>query len=359
MGNTKSNTSVSICVTNSGPRKLGNAGNRKGQITVSRYVTTRGGLDYIRWKVDIPATLAGTRIRKFFTSREEAENEAAAFRARIALKGTAGIEADNSHLLTVADAIRRFWSRKESVQGVHRRNFMTHLNRLSEQFGSAPISLINPIDLEDHWNRPTWGPTSRNHCFRYLRMFFNWCARYELIPRNPILRVDAPRAAEAPRAILTPEQMTAALAAATPPLRAFLALGGFAGLRTTEAMALPLSAVESDIVKVEAGKTGGRFVNRLPAFDAAWPAVEVTPKAARAFYMTLNNLARKIGLEAWPTNALRHSFATYHLSMWEDAPRTAFQMGHRSPQMIYQHYARAVRKEDAVRWWAIGSLTEG
>jgi len=334
---------------------LTKTGNKKGKIVVSLYETTQDGSPYTRWKVDVPASIAKKRMRLFFISREEAEGAADKFRKQIAQRGWAGIEEDAMHFLSVTDAISRFWSRRENIKCFHRRNFEGYLSKFQSAFGPAPLKSITPFDLEDFWNRPAWGATTRNQAFRYLRMFFNWCERYDFIERNPTSRVEAPVADDAPKLILTPEQMSAALTAATPPLRAFLALGGFAGLRTTEAIALPLAGVESDIIRVVKGKTGGRFINRLPAFDAAWPGIEVTPKTARAFYMALNGLAVKLGWAVWPKNCLRHSFGSYHLAMWEDAPRTAFQMGHRSPQMLYRAYARAVRKEDAVRWSAIGS----
>ena len=39
--------------------------------------------------------------------------------------------------------------------------------------------------------------------------------------------------------------------------------------------------------------------------------------------------------------------------MWQDAGKTAYQLGHSSPQIVRKAYARAVRKADAERWWAL------
>jgi integrase len=44
------------------------------------------------------------------------------------------------------------------------------------------------------------------------------------------------------------------------------------------------------------------------------------------------------GIRPWPQNALRHSFATYYLALSQDAAKTAHELGHASPDMLYKHY---------------------
>jgi integrase len=50
---------------------------------------------------------------------------------------------------------------------------------------------------------------------------------------------------------------------------------------------------------------------------------------------------------------MRHSFGSYHLAAHENAGKTALQMGHRRIDTTFEHYRRAVRKEDAERFWKI------
>jgi integrase len=59
------------------------------------------------------------------------------------------------------------------------------------------------------------------------------------------------------------------------------------------------------------------------------------------------------GLEKWPHNVLRHSFASYHLAKHQDAPRLALDMGHVSPHMIFSNYREIVTPEEAERYWQI------
>ncbi len=50
---------------------------------------------------------------------------------------------------------------------------------------------------------------------------------------------------------------------------------------------------------------------------------------------------------------MRHSFGSYHLGAFENAGKTALQMGHRELGTLFEHYRRAVKKEDAERFWRI------
>ncbi|MDP9004635.1 MAG: hypothetical protein M3N12_07580 [Verrucomicrobiota bacterium] len=65
-------------------------------------------------------------------------------------------------------------------------------------------------------------------------------------------------------------------------------------------------------------------------------------------------LVRKAAeLKHWPSNDLRHSFASFRLAAIHDAPRVASELGHTSPQMLYSTYRELVRPEEAERYWKI------
>ena len=56
--------------------------------------------------------------------------------------------------------------------------------------------------------------------------------------------------------------------------------------------------------------------------------------------------------ENWPTNALRHSFGSYHLAQFKDTAALALEMGN-SPDVIFRHYRELVKPKDAERYWQI------
>jgi hypothetical protein len=44
----------------------------------------------------------------------------------------------------------------------------------------------------------------------------------------------------------------------------------------------------------------------------------------------------------WPHDALRHSFASYHLAKFQNAPSLALELGHQSNALIFSNYRRRV-----------------
>lgn len=50
---------------------------------------------------------------------------------------------------------------------------------------------------------------------------------------------------------------------------------------------------------------------------------------------------------------MRHSFATYHLALFENADALALHLGHTSTALIFAHYRLPVTKEEATVYWTI------
>lgn len=168
--------------------------------------------------------------------------------------------------------------------------------------------------------------------------------------------------------------MTRLLAADAPEWlrRAFL-IGGFAGLRTEELLAIRWEHVdlkEGQIyVPPEAAKATGGFRERYVSFTeplrheakaAGWAKLARDRKSERVvdaspaiFYEVRRMVVKAAGFPKWPTNCLRHSFASYHLAECGNASMTALQMGHTSPAMVLQTYAQAVSARATREWWAI------
>lgn len=218
------------------------------------------------------------------------------------------------------------------------------------------MEAIGPDHLEAYWDRPQWGNTTRAQAFRYVRMFFNWAENRDLVMRNPARRCDAPRANRPPKGILTPSAMLSLLWAEKARVEAYSAiagayfvLGGFAGLRTSESLAFNPANWNGESLHVETGKTGARYVTPLAPFRLLYNGFDLRTISRRTLHEACRAVCRIAGV-SWPANCLRHSFASYHLALHEDAPRTAFQLGHSSPAMVYRAYARAVRREDALAW---------
>jgi integrase len=72
---------------------------------------------------------------------------------------------------------------------------------------------------------------------------------------------------------------------------------------------------------------------------------------AKEFRDNMEELKKAAELEAWPHNGLRHSFGSYHLAFYGDAVKTAQQMGHRSADVVHNHYKALVLKVEAEKFW--------
>jgi integrase len=308
---------------------------------------THSGL--VRYKVDIPATVAGRRKRKFFKTLESAQVFAADKRAEVRNVGREAFQPSTS----LKDCVAAFLPRLDSKSKAHRVNAASVYDALLRDLGSRPIASISPAMIDARLQLRT-NETTRARDFRYLRLLFRWAYRMEYIERNPISRVESPRA-KSKSTILTVEEMRTLLNKEMPEwLLACICLSGFAGIRTEELMRMDWADVDWQAgeihvrpgVQKDSGGWTQRYVTILPALarrkvDLKGPLV---PTYRRAYF----DARRKLGI---PPNALRHSFASYHLALCGDAGKTAHQMGHTSPAMVYRIYARAVRKADAENWW--------
>ena len=62
---------------------------------------------------------------------------------------------------------------------------------------------------------------------------------------------------------------------------------------------------------------------------------------------------KRAGLTEWPSNGLRHSFASYHLAHFGDVKELALELGRTNPSITFRHYRQLVRPEAAERFWRI------
>jgi integrase len=72
----------------------------------------------------------------------------------------------------------------------------------------------------------------------------------------------------------------------------------------------------------------------------------------------LDHVRQAAELAHWPTNGLRHSYASYRLAAIHDAPRVSAELGHTSPQMLYSTYRELVLPQEAERYWQIAPIAE-
>jgi integrase len=228
------------------------------------------------------------------------------------------------------------------------------------------LKAVSPMMLVQWFAKIKGSDTQRATVYRYVRLFFNWTVKMDLLDKSPFRAVDCPRA-RSRKDILDAGQMRALLDAEMSDLmRASILLGGFAGLRSIEVQRMDWEDIDVKAgqvyVRPEVSKQHDGMMDRIVDFTEPMVARKeffvgkkgrIVPGSARAFYEERRRLAAKLGWDGFPENSLRHSFATYHLARCKSPNLTAFQMGHSNSAMVQRVYAVPAARADEKAWWGI------
>jgi integrase len=207
---------------------------------------------------------------------------------------------------------------------------------------------------------------SRNHHRATIKQFLQWSVRKDYLgPTHRLNEADSMRPEHANTcevATYTPVEFRALLETADGPMKAMVALGGLAGLRTEELLRLTWQDVwrVPGHVEVTAGKAKTRqrrLVEVCPAL-AAWLELFREIKTGslwtggeKLFQHRAFDLTKAAGVTR-KSNGLRHSFCSYHFALHANENLTAAQAGN-SPAMIHQHYKGLATKAEAEKWFNV------
>ncbi|HEV2330459.1 MAG TPA: site-specific integrase [Verrucomicrobiae bacterium] len=253
-----------------------------------------------------------------------------------------------------------------------------HITNLEGRLGSFStafnmnIADIAAKEIQGWLDRlPVKGQTKRNY-LKAVSALFAFGIRQKYLPKDAIDEVksiEPPKEESYEIEIFTPSEMRELLAAAKPEVVPFLAIGGFAGLRTAEIMRLDWSEIhlaEKYIeIKAKKAKTGSRRPAPITENLAQWLAPyakESGPVVTEINYDELVEAVNRKRLEGkdpatvqlfeWKHNALRHSFCSYRLAAIKNVAQVSHEAGN-SPQMIFKHYRQLVSESDAGKWFSI------
>jgi integrase len=243
----------------------------------------------------------------------------------------------------------------------------SRLNRFAREFDGQMVATITNAQLDDWLRALQVSPTSRNNYRRVLVGMFNYGVRCGYATSNPAEKAARAKAVDQTPGILTITQTAGLLEAASPELLPYIAIGAFAGLRRAELERLDWSEVhfdDSDLIEVTAAKAKTarrRFVKIQPNLrEWLLPVRKHTGKVTPSDFRKQFDAARLAAdIAEWKNNALRHSFASYHLAHFKDAAALALEMGHTDSGMIFEHYRQLVTPKEAQRYWEIRPVKDG
>jgi integrase len=344
----------------------------------------------------------GKRRRLFFETAREAEEELGQLKIKARRHGQAGLDIPDDLRGMAVDCARRLKpfgktildatnfllqhltaaqskqvdelvddylraQRRSQLSARHLDDVSMRLSRFREDFASRPVRTISAQEIENwlyglHSDGNGLAPQTLVNWRAILHAFYGWLLRRKLIDFNPVTAIPKPKVVRDAPAIWSPESLEQLLQAASAELVPVLAMGAFAGLRTSELLRLEWREIdlERKLIEVTASKakSARRRLVKIEPNLARWLAPHAGntgkpwPKGWRSYHEATAKLCRELELE-WRENGLRHSFASYHLAHFQNAEALALQMGHTSVRMIFEHYRELVAPQTAQRYSAI------
>jgi integrase len=255
---------------------------------------------------------------------------------------------------------------KDGASQRHVDDLSSRLNIFAEKFNGQPVATITTAKIDDWLRDLPVSPVTRNHYRRLIILAFNYAVDRGYAASNPAAKTAEAREPKSKPGILTVEQASALLGNASSEILPYIAIGLFAGLRRAESERLDWSEVdfESGHIEVTAEKSKSKIANRFITMQPnlrEWLLPfrklrgNVTPlESFREFFEKARSDA---GIKDWPDNALRHSFASYHVAHFKDAKALALEMGHTDSGMLFNHYRALVKPKDAERYWNLKPAT--
>jgi site-specific recombinase XerD len=284
--------------------------------------------------------------------------------------------ADGHAPTLLGDAVARFLAaqagRKLSRDTESHRDL--HLARCVAALGSSAVVTTIKPDTIRAWldglkvDGRQASPDSRRHHRANVRKLWRWLCGEGLAKTNPVDAVPIPEDDSDDITLLTLAQAKKLFEVNAGHISiGRLALEAFGGLRTSSAARLKAE----DIKREEKGivlpgpkhKSGRRhYIDGLPANLWAW--IDHAPEACwqvhpRAYTDHKRRMMLAAGMKGdgvddeETRNALRHSFASYHVAAYKDAGKTAVLLTHRTPTLLYQFYKGRATEADGLAYFGI------
>ena len=317
------------------------------QIAAMNSVQSLGPLDYrdaVNLRSMIPAEYSLAEVGRFFLDRHTTKR------------------------ITLEDSVLEYFTAKENdgLREISIKGIKHHVLRLSKNLGARIVSEIRLTDIQEVIKSEGIGLRSIKNYKRDWGALFNWGKTMGYCTENPTTALKVPKEDSLDPSTVTPEQADLILRNAVsmrPEFVPYFTLGLFCGIRPNE-----LTILEADCMTREEGhvfvgsakaKTReNRFVT-IPDNAKAWlDQYPIQDKVCgcplRGVQKIVSIISKAAGMDSWPRDVMRHSFASYHLALWRDAAKTAHELGHRrDQQMLWKHYRALVTYEAAVQYFGI------
>ena len=306
--------------------------------------------------VDIPPDLNdGKRGRKYFPNQSEAFRWIGSFTNPLE---SVPIKSSSPNL--IGKLVLEYIAAKEikSLDDPGLQQMRLCLRRFSERFGGYAPQDITSDHIASWIDSLPYGKRTVDNHWSQARQFFRWRAIRKLAPITPFEDEDVPEKSGGRLPIFTPDEIKALLSLEVDDwIKCKFVLGGFAGLCSCELARMSHECVDYEYKEINVNKEQSKqgkamrprnipledaVARHLPSGTGSLIGESKLCKCHRGMPE-----AARFGDKRFRLNALRHSFASYHLAKYQSPDKTAYAMGHTSPKLIWQTYGNAVTRKDA------------
>ena len=280
--------------------------------------------------------------------------------------------------------MKRGWLERGDLRPDSFRDFENRAGKISADLGTIPLSELTKDVIYEWLKCLKLAPRSTKNYRMVFAEILKYAQqkRYILInPNDEFTRQDIKElegmANEVRQpSILTPKQSEALVTAAfnNPDLDlgAAVVLGLFGGIRTEELKRLKWDAVRLDevhpfvVIGPEIAKK--RRIRNVPLPECAVACLRIWPRTsdkitrsthANDYQKRFMKLCEKAEIK-WQSNAMRHSFGSYHYSKYGNSIETARILGHKGDDtVLFAHYRALTTKAQGDAYFSILPKTTG
>ncbi len=259
----------------------------------------------------------------------------------------------------------------DGVSAGHLADLRLRLGRLAKEVHCS-LGQLSAVVLDD-WLRglPDVSVRTRLNYRSAVSNLIGYAKSRKYLPAgfDELAGVTTPRVAQAEVKVFSAEEFRWLLAGASENLRRLLLIGGFAGLRQSEVLALKWSAVdwEGNHIVVPAQTKTGRRLAPMPPNLRAWleprraegrivglSATAVSKAIVRAVSKA-NGLLEEERSELrveWVRNGARHTFVSARCAVMRDLAAVAEECGH-SVGMLKRNYRKVLTPAQGKEWFEL------
>jgi integrase len=319
-----------------------------------------------RWILDIPEAEGRKRQRFSYKNQQDALLEAARVSVQIATGSEVKALPSTSGLKVSTLASAYLSDRKKETSPDNYTTLAWGLRIISEKFGDIAPDHVTPA-MVSGWVKTltNYSTRGRFNIFAVGRTFYNWPQMRDLVTVNPFRDPPLKKDKNARLPILTPDEMKKLIAANLKPFfKAWVVAGAFSGLRSCEYERISYENIDYThkeiVIREEQSKQGNasrpRDIPIYPAFERHMPRGTGPLDGGVSWKRMQDEMSvalKVLGWKKWKKNCLRHSFASYALAQSRDPSKTAYEMGHESPKLLFSTYANKVSRSDSSAWWEL------